>query len=291
MRATTPAAYLQLVRPPNVVTAAADVLAGYAAAGQPDPWMVPALVFSGMALYAGGVVFNDVFDRELDARERPERPIPSGRVQAAHAAAAGTACLVAGVASAGWVSAPSGAIAAAIACCAVLYDSWAKHRAMLGPAVMGLCRGGSLLLGLSAAPATGAHLWYLALLPITYVAGVTVVSRGEVTGGSRQLVLLGSLLISSVGVAILLLGRVAPFEWWWAAIPLLFLGYRVAPNLWRAFRVPSAMNIRLAVRAGVLSIVVLDATIAAGFGGPWYGAGVLILLGLAACLARPFAVT
>ena len=26
------------------------------------------------------MVLNDVFDAEVDARERPERPIPSGRV-------------------------------------------------------------------------------------------------------------------------------------------------------------------------------------------------------------------
>ena len=31
-------------------------------------------------LYAAGMVLNDAFDAELDARERPERPIPSGRI-------------------------------------------------------------------------------------------------------------------------------------------------------------------------------------------------------------------
>ena len=81
------------------------------------------------------------------------------------------------------------------------------------------------------------------------------------------------------------------FQLWWAAVPLLILAYRLAPKLWRACREPDPANMRLAVKSGVLSIIVLDAAIAAGFAGPWYGAGVLALLGLAAFLAHPFAVT
>ncbi len=287
----TTAAYFELLRPPNVVTAAADILAGYAAAGRPTPWMLTALMFSGMALYAGGVVLNDFFDRSLDALERPERPIPSGRVPAVHAAVAGAAFFAAGVASAFCVSVVSGVLATAIACCALLYDAWAKHQAILGPIFMGLCRGGNLLLGVSAAPVICGQRWFLALLPITYIVGVTIMSRGEVLGGSRRTAQLASGLIASAFGAIVLLGLTMPFQLWWAAIPLLILIYRVAPNLWRACRAPSPANIRVAVKSGVLSVIVFDAAIAAGFAGPWYGAGVLALLGLAGILARAFAVT
>src|SRR5690349_14326443 len=71
--------YLQLMRPANVVTANADVLAGFAAAS--GGWSkLPWLLAATCGLYAGGVVLNDVFDSALDQSERPERPIPSGRV-------------------------------------------------------------------------------------------------------------------------------------------------------------------------------------------------------------------
>ncbi|MGB3292783.1 MAG: hypothetical protein WBB01_07355, partial [Phormidesmis sp.] len=75
-------AYLQLMRPANVVTAWADILAGYAAGLGVGVIAFPSttlvwLLLATTGLYAGGVVFNDVFDAELDTVERPERPIPS----------------------------------------------------------------------------------------------------------------------------------------------------------------------------------------------------------------------
>ena len=77
-------AWLQLLRPANVATALADVLAGAAVAGAawPPAPVVYWLLVATACLYAGGIVFNDYFDRTLDAIERPERPIPSGRIRA-----------------------------------------------------------------------------------------------------------------------------------------------------------------------------------------------------------------
>ena len=68
--------YLELMRPANVATALADVLAGYAVAGLGNPRALPWLLLSTACLYAGGVVLNDFFDRDVDRLERPERPIP-----------------------------------------------------------------------------------------------------------------------------------------------------------------------------------------------------------------------
>ena len=61
-------AYLTLTRPANVVTALADVLAGAAAAGTVAG--LPGLLLSTAALYAGGVVLNDVFDA---VEKQPQR--------------------------------------------------------------------------------------------------------------------------------------------------------------------------------------------------------------------------
>ncbi len=43
-------------------------------------WLLAPLVAASTLLYASGVVLNDVFDLRRDARERPERPLPSRRV-------------------------------------------------------------------------------------------------------------------------------------------------------------------------------------------------------------------
>ena len=82
-------AYLQLLRLPNVFTALADVGMGFLvthpqwAVG--DGWRLGALLAASSSLYLAGMVLNDAFDREIDALERPERPLPSGRIAPATA--------------------------------------------------------------------------------------------------------------------------------------------------------------------------------------------------------------
>ena len=111
--------YLELVRPANVATALADVLAGFAVAGLVERPALPWLLVATACLYAGGIVLNDVFDRRLDAVERPERPIPSGRVPARRAAWFGAALLAAGVLAASLVTREAAVVAGLIvgACC------------------------------------------------------------------------------------------------------------------------------------------------------------------------------
>ena len=203
--------YVELVRPANVATALADVLAGYAVAGMGDPARLAWLLLSTACLYAGGVVLNDVFDRELDRIERPERPIPSGRVSTTAAAGLGTGLLAAGILAATLATAAAGIVAGATAACVLLYDAWGKRQGLLGPVNMGLCRALNLLLGIAAAPAMLTDAWPLALLPLVYIAAVTAVSRGEVHGGRRGVTAyaLISLSLVLVGLAAVAIGREA----------------------------------------------------------------------------------
>jgi len=168
--------YLELLRPANVVTAVADVLAGYAVAGRGHAAGLGWLLGATACLYAGGVVLNDYFDREVDARERPERPIPSGRVAAGHAAALGAGLLAGGVLLARAATTAAGGVAAALAACILLYDARAKRHAFAGPLVMGTCRGLNLVLGMAIVPAAASGRWAVALLSVTYIAAVTIFS-------------------------------------------------------------------------------------------------------------------
>ncbi|HEY9771430.1 MAG TPA: hypothetical protein V6C71_23545, partial [Coleofasciculaceae cyanobacterium] len=65
----------------------------------------------------------------------------------------------------------------------------------------------------------------------------------------------------------------------------------VLPAFIKAAVKPSPELIQTAVKAGVLSLIVLDATIAAGFANWLYGLSVLALLPLSRFLGRMFAVT
>lgn len=294
-------AYLQLARPANIVTALADVMAGFAAAGivagaatpalEPAGWALAGLLGATTGLYGGGVVFNDVFDAELDAEERPERPIPSGRVSKGGAAVFGGVLLLAGIALAALVSLASGLLAAGIAAAALLYDRYGKHHAVAGPLNMGLCRGGNLLLGVSAAPAMLGEVWFLALLPIVYIAAITMISRGEVHGGSSQTGWLAVAAIALVLAGLLALGARSAFALWEALPFALLLAYLVVPTFVRAARTPEPDTIRRAVKSGILALIPLNAVLAAGFGGWLYGLLVLALLPLSYGLARLFDVT
>ncbi|WP_313889998.1 MULTISPECIES: UbiA-like protein EboC [Nostoc] len=297
--------YLELMRPANIVTAWADILVGFAASGAgiifaqlingeasfailiPLAW----LLLATTGLYGGGIVFNDVFDAELDAKERPNRAIPSGRVSRQNATLLGSILFAIGIIAAFQVSLLSGAIAIFITLSSLLYDSLAKHHPFFGPLNMGLCRGSNLLLGVSAVPAIIGERWYLALIPVIYIAAITAISQGEVHGGKKITGVLALLLIAIVLTAVLALGLLGEYTAI-AALPFaILLAIRVLPNFVKAAREPVAENIRNAVKIGVLSLIVLDATVASGFAGLYYGLLVLILLPFSMKLAKVFAVT
>src|SRR5262249_27569134 len=145
--------------------------------------------------------------RKLDAVERPERPLPSGRASVRGAAALGFGLLGIGIGAGSLASPRSGVIALLIALCALLYDAWGKQRPLLGPLNMGACRGLNLLLGISAAPGLVTQRWYLALLPVTYIAAITAVSAGEVHGGRRSAGRMALGLQAAVLLALLILTR------------------------------------------------------------------------------------
>ena len=283
--------YLELVRPPNVVTAIADVLAGYAIAGRGHPSRLPWLLTATVCLYAGGVVLNDYFDRRVDADERPERPIPSGRVPARHAAGFGAVLLALGTGAAFAATRTAGAIAGALAGCVLLYDARAKRHAFAGPLTMGTCRGLNLVLGMAAVPAAVAGSWGLALLSLAYIAAVTVVSRGEVHGGRKPVAALAIAVLAAVVAALIVIA----FRTAASAVPPLVLAaalaWRIGPPFAAVYSDPRPAMIRRAVKAGVLSLVLLDAALSAAYAGPVYAAVVLGTALVAGSLARLFSVS
>ncbi len=282
--------YLELVRAANLWTAVADILAGAAVAGAPAP-AVALLSLSTIGLYGGGVVLNDVFDAQRDTIERPERPIPSGRLSLRRAALFGTALLLFGIGAAFLAGPVSGLLAIAIALSAVCYDAWTKEHPIVGPLNMGLCRGLNLLLGLSAVPALLVDYAPLGLIPLTYIAAVTLTSKGEVHGGKQVTILFSIGLIGAVLSALSTLSLWSPAPPWETFPFLALFAFRVVPPFWRAYRLPQAVPIRTAVKRGVLSLVLLDATIAALYAGFLPGLMISVLALFASKTARLFAVT
>jgi 4-hydroxybenzoate polyprenyltransferase len=280
-------AYLQLLRPGNVVTAWADVLAGFAVAHSSNMRHAGLLIAATSCLYGGGVILNDFFDRGLDAVERPERPIPSGRVSSTAAGVFGFTCLAFGILCAGLIGPLTALTAIAISAFVLTYDIWAKHH-KVGPVAMGACRGLNLVLGLSVVSGSLTHWWFLAFIPLVYIVAVTVLSRSEVHGGLSSTGFTAIVLLAGVVIA---LSTIAAMNQQWGFLFICFLTAYVAPGFVRAYRDPVARSFRSAVKYGVLGLVLLEASIAASFAGVWAGCLVALLMLPAMLLAKMFAVT
>ena len=295
--------FLRLMRLANIVTAVSDIMAGIAIAGYlwGKDWSaislqpVFLLILSTIGLYGGGVVFNDVFDADLDAVERPERPIPSGLISKTAAGTLALILILAGIFFAALVHpseifSASTILATATAICAIVYDKWGKHQSLLGPINMGLCRGLNLLLGISIIPQAVGQFWPISFVPVVYIAAITMVSRGEVHGGKRN-TLYGAVALYAVVILSILYVSFINHNLLSAALFLLLLSLMIFPPLRKAIKEPKGPLIGKAVKAGVIALIIMNASWAAAFGHIYFALLILILLPLSIWLAKAFAVT
>jgi UbiA prenyltransferase family protein len=170
---------VELVRAPAALSVPGDALAGAAAAGTLGA-RTAGLCASSVCLYWAGMAANDWADREIDAKERPERPVPSGRVPPGTALGLAAGLSAAGVALAGLVGRRRAVgVAAPLAGAVWLYDTVAKQTAA-GPAAMAACRGLDVLLGAGVGRLRRAAVPALVVAAHTYT--VAALSRWEVDG-------------------------------------------------------------------------------------------------------------
>lgn len=293
--------YARLARPANLPTAAADILAGVAIAGivsnspqidflgSPQFFDVLYLVFASVFLYAGGVILNDVFDYKIDMVERPERPIPSGVISLRSAAVYGSAVLAIGTLLAFLVSNLSGLLAIFLALAILLYDAIAKKHGFFGPLGMGLCRGLNLILGMSVLGSLAN--WWLAVIPLVYIFAITLISRGEVHGENKNHIVLAGVLYAVVTFAILAIAYFYTDSVLETLVYLTLFAFLIFRPLAKAYVGNSPKNIKKAVMAGVISLIVLDAALAVTFSVWWFGLVILALLPISKALSKLFAVT
>jgi len=270
------AGFARLVRVPNLFTAPPDVLVGaslgVAAGGSLSFGPLAGLAVAAVLLYAAGTTLNDYFDAPVDARERPERPIPSGLVSRREAGTLG-ALLIGGVVVAVLsVGSRAGAVAAALALMILLYDG----RLEGGPAgflAMGTTRGLDVWLGAAAAgglfpSVAGGPAWPPAVPAVValYIAAVTAMAETEVEGGNRRIVAVA--FAGAVGATLALWAvayLAAPPPW--QAVAAIGLGIAFLAwtgNTLRATYVdPSPGVVGPAVGTCVLALVVLNAGFAA----------------------------
>ena len=271
-------AYLQLVRLPAVFTAIADIILGYVLTHQyvlgPEGWHHPqkffGLMLASCSLYMAGMVFNDIFDRKQDAAERPQRPIPSGRVPLRSAVILGMTLMALGLLAASTVSLISLQVAALLIIAIFAYDGLLK-RTPAGPLAMGSCRTLNVLLGASdqsswQSPGLLSQVQLFAAIGLgVYIVGVTVFARTEAKTSSRiQLGFAQLLFNTGIGILAVLICR---DHWPPEGVARMGLGmlaviaFTLNSRGMAALADPSPAKVQTAVKLLLLSYVMLDATV------------------------------
>lgn len=148
---------LEIMRPANCVMAGAASLIGMIASGAPPQSLhAPALVFFTVFLITGGGnAINDYFDREIDAVNRPERPIPSGRISPRGALIWSMALFIAGCIIAGLINQSCLALALLNSFVLIIYAARLKGLPAAGNIAVSYLTGTTFLFGgLAASPSS-----------------------------------------------------------------------------------------------------------------------------------------
>jgi len=241
--------YARLMRLPLVLSVAADILLGGLLLNR-DPITTQSVIelailtAESACLYLAGMVFNDLFDVKQDTQERPDRPIPSGAISWRSALILGGALIAGGIGLASLANGYAMYVAMGLAGLILFYDGF-KHLAF-APLVMGLCRGGNVLLGSTHAWPLGESrvdviiLGLVSVAMISFIAGITFLARTEAIGvtkgqialcrggylGAFVILLMAFLLEHGVGDVVSGQGPIRAGEGWLILIGTLVVAYR-----------------------------------------------------------------
>jgi len=265
--------YLALARVSNTPTVVSNVLAGAV--------LATSLTFSGdllmviiaMALfYTAGMYLNDILDVDIDRAQRPERPLPSGRIPMGTAWGITIGLFAAGLVLLAFVGREPFLIGILLVAVIAIYDAWHKGNAF-GPVLMALTR---VLVYVVAfyAFATEAT-WELAtwcLVMLAYVAGLTYIAKTEsLPGVGRYWPIATSILPAVVAV---IMEPTDVLVWSLVAAMVLWVAYSAS----FAYR-STDRQVGGAIARLIAGISLLDALVLAVHESWW---GVLIAM---ACLA------
>jgi len=271
-------AYLQLCRAPALFTALADILLGYLLTRTSlEPVSSLALLLGASAgLYLAGMVWNDIFDREQDAKERPQRPIPSGRVSLRAAITFASVLTLIGLGCAAAAGMRSLVVAGMLTASIFLYDGVLK-KTPLGPFLMGGCRFLNVILGASTAGVRFASAWQFPQIWVAaslgvYIMGVTWFARTEALTSRRSILVMAAIIINAglLGLATwiggwtinsgFLIGAGGVRDPKMVLLVLGMIALTINRRILMAIQFPEPQYVQAGVRMMLLSVIMLDAT-------------------------------
>jgi 4-hydroxybenzoate polyprenyltransferase len=221
--------YLLLIRAPNLFTVPSNIMSGYFAitpVNNTDLGQLISLIISSVFLYISGIILNDYFDIEVDRKERPNRPLVSGRITKRSALIIAVASIIAANILAFLVSWFSFVVSASLTAVIIAYNYRLKRNAVGNPLTMGSARflnvvlGGSSALGLSLIMHQNHMiLVFVGFSLFLYTAAISVLSRKEIADpenpslrSSWVAIAISFLIVFVLQASILVIGLLGYFQ-------------------------------------------------------------------------------
>ena len=254
--------YFQLVRFPGIFTAFTNVLLGYSVVQGDDFGLYllgPLLAISG-CLFLAGMSLNDYFDYKIDKKERPQRPIPSGKIPPKNALFIGIIFLIIANVFSIFVGLETVIVTIAMSLLIFSYDFKIKNFPVIGILTLSSIRFLNVILGTSVA--FNSEVVYLAIPLAIFVAGISIFARTEVSDYSRKSEMLNLIFILSTIVItiIIILDKIT-------IVQLGFLGLFIVSVFfpYAIFKDKTVKSVRKKISYQLLAITILDATIISAF--------------------------
>jgi 4-hydroxybenzoate polyprenyltransferase len=182
-----------------------------------------------------GIILNDYFDIEVDRRERPNRPLASGRIEKRIALVIAVSSIIIANIVALVVGFTTLAVSASLTCAIIAYNYRLKRHAIGNPLTMGLARFLNVVLGGS--PALGlvitvhqdyALLVFIGCCLFLYTAAISILSRKEIANTKISFayfwipIFLSFSIVSFTIVLILTVGLLGYFHIWFIFNLIIF---------------------------------------------------------------------
>ena len=272
--------YFRLIRLPNLFTVPSNILVGISL-GSDQTFSITMVmqIITSILLYIGGVALNDYFDFEEDKKQRPNRPLASGRIPKLNALFLATMAFGTSLLIAYYIGPLSFSISILLIVTIFGYDYYLKN-SLIGPIVMATARVLNILLGLSTYSNTISYNSVTGLVlsdSFLYIFGISLISRSEthpkiskLSIGSVFIIMI--LIVSSLAVYIFL-GSLK-FE---SLLNLMIFVLIVFFTLVKFYNTDKQQPQKI-VRNLIMTIIILDSVFLSGILGLSYGLSILALL-------------
>jgi 4-hydroxybenzoate polyprenyltransferase len=296
--------YITLVRLPNIFTAVSNILPGYCiivtaisfSFTNANLLYLTGLMVTSSLLYMTGIVLNDYFDIEIDKKERPTRPLPSGNVSKRKALIIAISSTIAANVISLAISWMSFVFALILTAIIIAYDSRLKHKTITGPITMSLARFVNVILGASPAfpmlllsRESITMLLFIATTLFIYILSISILSKKEVSGKVTRLNIIFSFAIVFVVItSISIAGLIGIFQTVVFVNLALFSAVMIITliSILRGHASLGPVYIQNSIRNMIISIIILDSAFVSGIIGLQYGLATLLLTIPSILLAR-----